>query len=175
MKGTAGSTLNFPENGYYTVSAWVYSDTLDDKWHLIVGKSNRQYYLKQQCESTYGNWEFVEYIDKTAWEATVTRVIPRTWKYLTGVREGNRQYLYLDGLLVDGNIKPNTDTDIPRDTSEDVTIGKHLNYIDYVDQGYCFYNGIIDEVRISSVSRSADWIKLCFMNQREDDKLVRFK
>ena len=38
-----------------------------------------------------------------------------------------------------------------------------------------YWNGKIDEVRVEKVARSADWIKLCFMNQREDDKLVRFK
>jgi hypothetical protein len=174
MKGTAGSTMNFNENGRYTVSAWVYSDTLDEKWHLIVGKGNGQYYLKQQIKSRYGHWEFVEYHNKSAWQMTIATMAPKTWKYLTGVREASRQYLYLDGQLADSTIKLNSDT-TSRKTSEDVSIGRHQNYVEYADEGYCYFDGKIDEVRISSVARSADWINLCFMNQKEEDKLVVFK
>ena len=38
-----------------------------------------------------------------------------------------------------------------------------------------FFKGMVDEVRISNIALSADWIKLCYMNQRIDDKLVIFK
>jgi len=41
--------------------------------------------------------------------------------------------------------------------------------------GFCYFKGKIDEVRISSAPLSPDWIRLCFMNQRENDKLVSFK
>jgi hypothetical protein len=174
MKGTAGGSLNFPENGRYSVSAWVYSDTLDDKWHCIVGKSNGQYFLKQQIASRNGNWEFVEYHDKSGWQITETPVTVKTWKYLTGVRDGDKQYLYLDGQLVNSTIKPNYDS-LPRTASDDVTIGRFQTFVKYENEGLCFFDGKIDEVRISSVARSADWIKLCFMNQREDDRLAVFK
>jgi hypothetical protein len=174
MTGTAGGRLNFLENGYYTVSAWVYSDTLDDNWHLIVGKSNGQYYLKQQSQSRIGNWEFVEYHDMSEWQITETPMTLKTWKYLTGVREGGRQYLYLDGQLVDSTIKPNYNT-ASRNTSDDVSIGRYVSYVTYENEGYCFFDGKIDEVRIASVASSTDWIKLSFMNQRSGDKLVVFK
>jgi len=175
MEGTAVSTLNFNENDRYTLSAWVYSDTIDEKWHFIAGKGQTQYYLKQQIGSKYGNWEFVEFHDRAAWQMTITPAVTRTWKLLTGVRDGDRQYLYLDGELIDSTIKQNTDAEtISRNISEDFTIGRHQEYVSYSDQGYCFFDGQIDEVRISNVVRSVDWIRLCYMNQREDDKLVRF-
>ena len=174
IKGTANNTLNFPENGRYTVSAWVYSDTLDDKWHLIVGKSNEQYFLKQQIKSRNGNWEFVEFHDKSGWEITETPATIKSWKYLTGIRDGDKQYFYIDGQLATSTIKPNYDT-TSRNNSDDVTIGRFQNYVKYENEGFCFFDGKIDEVRISNVARSADWIKLCFMNQRGDDKLLGFK
>ncbi len=37
------------------------------------------------------------------------------------------------------------------------------------------FKGYIDECTMAYTARSADWVKLCFMNQRSDDKLVRFK
>jgi hypothetical protein len=130
--------------------------------------------LKQQIDSRSGNWEFVEYHDLSGWEISETPMVLKTWKYLTGVREGSRQYLYLDGQLVDSTIKPNNNT-APRKTSDDVTIGRYHSYVTYENEGYCFFDGKIDEVRISGIVYGGDWIKLCFMNQREDDKPVVFK
>jgi len=174
MQGTASSTLNFKENDAYTVSAWVYSDTLDEKWHLIVGKGHEQYYLKQQIASGNGNWEFVEYHDKSMWQVTEVPVRLKTWKYLTGVRTNERQYLYIDGELVDSTIRVAYDT-TARNTTQDLTIGRYIDSVTFVNEGYCHFDGKIDEVRLSSTSRSADWIRLCFMNQREDDRLISFK
>ena len=38
-----------------------------------------------------------------------------------------------------------------------------------------FVNGIMDEIRIEGTPRTAAWIRLCYMNQRNDDRLVVFK
>ncbi|HEX2958334.1 MAG TPA: DUF2341 domain-containing protein [Chitinispirillaceae bacterium] len=38
-----------------------------------------------------------------------------------------------------------------------------------------YFNGRIDEVRVNNTAVSADYIKLCFMNQRVDDKLVVYR
>jgi len=174
MLHTSASKLNFPQDGYYTVSAWVYADTLDENWQLIVGKGHEQYYLKQQTKSTYGNWEFIEYHDKAAWQITETPVVVRTWKYLTGVRQGNKQYLYLDGQLVDSTMRSTYDS-LSRNTNADVTLGRYQSTVTYKNEGYCFFKGKIDEVRISNVSRNADWINLCFLNQKDNERLVMFK
>ena len=42
-------------------------------------------------------------------------------------------------------------------------------------QGWSIFNGLIDEVRVSSIAHSEDWVKLCFMNQKADDALVEFR
>jgi hypothetical protein len=38
-----------------------------------------------------------------------------------------------------------------------------------------FFKGIIDKVRGTSVAPSADWVKLCYMNQKAEDALVAFR
>jgi hypothetical protein len=38
-----------------------------------------------------------------------------------------------------------------------------------------FWKGMLDEVRISNVARSANWIKLSYMNQKADDALIETK
>jgi hypothetical protein len=37
------------------------------------------------------------------------------------------------------------------------------------------FKGYLDECTFAYTARSADWIRLCFMNQRGDDKLVKFR
>jgi hypothetical protein len=90
------------------------------------------------------------------------------------MREGNAQFLYLDGVLVNSNISTGYPNAI-KDTGNDVAIGRYLQYVTESNQGFAFFKGAIDEVRISNVSRSADWIKLEYMNQKANNALVEFR
>jgi hypothetical protein len=178
MNGTADSRLNFQENGTYTVSAWVYADTIDNRSHLVVGKSNEQYFMKFKFSIPTDPmvWEFVEYHGKTGW--SITNSLPvapsaKTWTHIVGVREGTSQFFYLNGELVDSSISVSPAT-APRQTGEDVTIGRFLSVAPDSLEGKCPFLGKIDEVRISNAAYGADWIKLCYMNQKELDALVKW-
>jgi hypothetical protein len=74
LKSTASGKLNFQENATYTISAWAYADTLDDKFHAIVGKSDNQYFLKlkQYYPPNPMRWEFAEFHNLAGWEMTDT-------------------------------------------------------------------------------------------------------
>jgi len=165
MIGTANGKMNFPKNGYYCVSAWVYADTLDLNYHIIASKGNTQYNLEIRKNN---NWQFNEYKDLTGWEITNSPGTAKTWTYLAGVRSGANEYLYVNGVCT--NNTPWVETNVfARYTGDDFKIGRRTDLVDY------FFNGMIDEVRVSSIDLSADWIKLCYMNQRPDDKLLVFK
>ncbi|MCE9615408.1 MAG: DUF2341 domain-containing protein [Lentisphaerae bacterium] len=81
-----------------------------------------------------------------------------TWYYVTGVYDGmttangGRKRLYIDGIL---------DEQTAADTAEEIfnnvplCMGYWLNNVG----NYAIMNGMVDEVRISTVARSADWIK----------------
>ena len=180
MNGTADSKLNFPENGTYTVSAWVNADTIDYGSHLIIGKSSMQYFLKFKFSLPNDPmvWEFVECHDKAGFFITNTLpVLPKanTWTYITGVRNGTSQYFYLNGELVDSTISVSyPSSSISRQTGSDVTIGRFLSKAVDTTEGMCPFMGKIDEVRISNAACSADWIKLCYMNQKNQDALVKW-
>ena len=178
MKGTAGGKLNFSENDSYTVSAWVYADTIDYRYHMVVGKGNRQYYLKLKDYNSEVSmrWEFVEYHNNNGWDITDAPAVQKAWIYLTGKRDGNRQYFYVNGALVDSSIELHANT-ATRNSGEDVTIGRYLEKpVFYTWEGYAAFAGKIDEVRIASVAHSGDWVKLCFANQNMlRDALVEFR
>ncbi|NLG19549.1 MAG: hypothetical protein GX556_19685 [Fibrobacter sp.] len=166
MPSTADSKLNFPENGIYTISAWVYLDTLDNRYREIVSKSNQLYGL-QVSEANLV--EFYEYSVEDAWNSNSAPITSREWHFLTAVRNGEEQYLYVDGICVDstttvyGGIRK-------RVLTEALCIG---NRVSTSESG--FFKGYIDEVRICSRALSAEWIKLSFINQSIDDKLVKFR
>jgi hypothetical protein len=169
--GPASDNVNFPDTGTYSVSAWVKASVLDSLCQAIVFKSNAQYGMQIIPEK---EWEFNTYIEKTRWEGTRSPASAGSWHAIAGVRNGTRQYLYVDGVCVDSSIT-NTITVAPENGPR--------AYDKPLEIGHCpdggrnpdrFFNGIIDEVRISRIAINADWIKLCYMNQKEQDALVKW-
>lgn len=178
MPNTAAGVLNFPENGDFTISAWVKTDTLDGVAQLVVAKGYNQYFLRLTYFPTGAPlWEFTEFKNDDSWQTCTTTTKSGNWMLLSGVRNGTKQTLYLNGVAVDSTPDTYKGNDLKRGTSSDISIGKLLQLIDLPNetQGYCYFKGSIDEVRIDNRARSAAWVKLCYMNQQTDDKLVIFK
>lgn len=180
MPNTASSKLNFPESGQYTVCAWVYLDTLDGASHCIVSKGYEQYYFRSTYVSTNilitaPLWEFVEFSETDKWQTSNSPASGRQWALLVGVRQGDSQLLYCNGILVDSTVNLWQNA-VSRNTTNDLTIGKFAKAVTVpVSEGYCYFKGGIDEVRIISKAQSPDWVRLCYMNQRPDDRLVVFR
>jgi hypothetical protein len=171
MPNTAAGKLDFPQSGKYSVSAWVSADTFIGQQQTLVSKGRYEYFL--WIDST--SWKFWEYHDQAGWETSAQKATLRQWVLLTAVRDGARQYLYVNGLSVD-TIRLIPDT-APRNTGTDLTVGRghELETTIKEYQSLCYFKGKIDEIRISSVSSGSDWIKLSYMNQRTGDKLIVFK
>ena len=165
--GPAGNILNFPENGNFSVSAWVSARVLDSLYHGIVYKSNFQYGLQIRPEN---NWEFISFIEGTGWEGSRSPASAGSWHFLTGVRRGTRQFLYVDGTCVDST-KVVMTSDLSRIYDSPLEIGHCPDGGMEPDR---YFSGIIDEVRISSIANSADWIRLCYVNQKGQDALVQW-
>lgn len=183
MPNTAESRLNFPEDNLFTISAWVYTDVFDSTFHVIAGKGFQEYLLLL-TQTLYpikaSEWSFINTSDAGDWQFSTYPATSKQWVLLTGVQEGNTQYFYCNGKLTTtgSSTLPIGDT---RDTLIDLTIGRVMKEATSNDSlfpvtpGYGFFKGGIAEVRICNCARNADWIKLSFMNQRIDDKLVHFK
>lgn len=176
MVGTSSSSLNFAEQGNYSISAWVNIDSLSGEYQMIASKGDKQYNL--QFRGSTKNWQFTEYQDTIGWDETVAGAVAKTWVYLVGVRSGLKQYLYVNGTCADSVIYNHpfiaSDTTYSekkgfRNTSCNFMVGKKVDYSDW------FFKGTIDEVRVMSISPSEEWVKLCYMNQRNEDKLIVHK
>jgi biopolymer transport protein ExbB len=169
MSGTATGKLDFQEYGTYTVSAWVETDSLksgnDSLRQYIVSKGNPEYTLQMNITN---EWDFGEYVNATKWNYVASTGTARVWSYVVGVRSGMSMYLYINGVFADSTVKFSAVGNARNST--DLVIGRHAGGVNT-----SYFDGIIDEVRISSLSCSADWIKLCYMNQKSTDALIEFR
>jgi len=173
MPGTASGSLSFPENGSYTVSAWVHVDQADDRSRVVLSKGNYQYFIFYTSIHTGTPvWEFSEYESGKGWDLSASDVESDGWHLVTGVRNDTRQLLYYDGMLADST-GFTFDALVASNHTYDLVLGRFLQ--DFGGNDYCFFNGIIDEVTISGTVRSADWIRLCYENQKPGSALVTIR
>jgi hypothetical protein len=164
LPGTAGSKLNFPQGGNFTLSAWVYTETLNNAAHYVISKSNNSYNLDLSSKKL---WEIYDVEDGLGLQSIYAQPTLKQWKYLTGVCKGNDMRLYVDGVCMDSI--PVITSGVSHDSKFDVQIGKRS------DSDYGYWYGMLDEVCIMNVALSPNWIKLCYINQSADNKFVLFK
>ncbi len=156
--------LNYPESGPYSLSAWVYADTLIPQVIIEKGDTVPSDYCLRVGESN--QFQFYQQIDaQLAWDRRYAPAATGVWEFLTGVRNGTKEYLYLNGVCVDsvGSMVASGRHSTP---TGGVAVGR--NYMRALN----YFRGIMDEVRIENVALNPDWVKLCYMNQGSLDRLV---
>jgi hypothetical protein len=148
------------------LSAWVRVDKIDSRSSDIASMGDN-YMLRI---NTLGRAKFVLYslLDtvEIVCEDSVVNVADSAWHYVVGSFDGSEIRLYVDGSLRKTVMYTGI---IPYNRGNNFVIGGH----GYDRWGFDF-TGNIDEVECASVIHSADWIRLCYMNQR-NDALITFK
>lgn len=173
MPNTAESKINFERNSHYTISAWVYIENPDEFSHVIVSKGNAQYFLwHTSIHLNSSLWEFADYRNESGWDLAVTGMSHGEWVFVVGVHDDTSHVLYINGERADTLI--NYPFSTARNDQYDLMIGRFAQVMasPIRDEGYCYFKGIIDEVQISSVARSAEWIRLSYRNQNRNDLLI---
>jgi hypothetical protein len=137
---------------YITLESWVKTPS-NGFWDIIISKGN--------WNDSYGYYVFT---DNVIWYTlndtdinTGENFGNNTWAHLVFTYNGSYVNIYLNGSLV---------YSVPR-TGPINTTDKPL-YIGRTEVAD-YYNGTIDEVRISNVARSAAWITTEFNNQNSSD------
>lgn len=139
-----------------TLSIWVKTDD-DETWVMAkdrAGNPIRPYGIRH----TTGLARFS--IDNGVFVALngITLIDDDQYHYMVGTYDGNEMKVYVDGIL-ESTLA--TSGAIRTDDS-DLFFGMHEN-------GIVSLEGDIDESRISSIARTADWIKTEFNNQNDND------
>lgn len=178
VDGAIGKGLNFDGNndyldagtavnltGSYSVGLWVNANDLS---------TYRRFVFKQ---TAYTLWYDVdthgirmEHFDGISWRGIMQDggaqqpMSEGTWYYIVGAYDGDKVRLYVNGELKTAS------------NSIGINPQANQNYLSLGDgEPQRNASGTMDEMRIENVNRSADWIKLSYMNQRSDDMLVVFK
>jgi hypothetical protein len=166
--------LNTPAS--VSLSAWARLDSVEACGAELISMGDDVVIRLDDTSSAWGTKGSFRYDSAYYnWSALNTgRFLARTgWHLLTYTLDGSGslQSLYIDGVLTKtGSQKGPIYYHAGRNTfigTHAFAWGESLGKFDFI--------GCIDEVRISRGVYSGDWIKLCYMNQKETDALVIFK
>ncbi|MBD3420056.1 MAG: DUF2341 domain-containing protein [Chitinivibrionales bacterium] len=152
---------------YITISAWVQVES-NNIWDPIFMNGYRDWRLL-----TYSNTGRVHFgLSPTSGEGPLPGTLNSSssindgnWHFVAGVYDGSKMYIYIDGQL---DAQKNASGNIHNDGEVEVRIGSNSQRTDR------WWDGGIDEVRLSNVARGPDWIKLCYENQKDNQTLVEF-
>lgn len=145
-----------------TISAWVRADTLAGSQILGVSVGdNIENPSRAALDIRSGEAAIYARADSTRRNANGGSPAADTWHHITGVIDyaNDRIDVYVDGALV-ASESVSFDANTTRDENAGrFTIGaEELGTSD-------FFDGIIDEVRISDIARDADWVALQYAAQ----------
>ncbi len=133
---------------------WSFGFNFFDQLHCIIATGGYAW----GDNGTFNLYTMLGLNDTTTWH-NVTVVIDRS--------DNSNCKLYFDGISLPYYSSGDIRSVGSISNTSNLRIGTDAN-------GNYTFKGYIDECTIAYTARSADWVKLCFMNQRSDDKLVRF-
>ncbi len=140
---------------HLTIEAWVKNTGPSGAYMGIAGKlddtDDNGYALVRHSDNKFKFWVGDGTMTSADSDTTFTDT---NWHHVVGVIDNGINYLYVDGKL-----QIDTDDNTLVDSGSIGHIGRQ--YYNYNDR---FWNGLIDEVRISNVSRSADWLTTEYNN-----------
>ncbi len=154
-----GSDSSLAITNNMTVEAWVKADTLEAETIITArssadGQTNNWRFLGEVYgDGSGGNWGFRVDPGFTAESPADTELSTETWYHLSSTYNQTTVRLYRDGET-DGTSAQT----FALGTSQPIRIAQG------VGGAMAYFDGIIDEVRISNTVRSADWIKFSYAN-----------
>ena len=162
-----GTGASLSITGDITMSTWIKSSALVNSSNsdFRLFNKNMAYYLLFDYPSGDGKLKLVIYdgasflnvaSTQSSWSAD-------TWYYVTVTRNGSNVVIYVNGTsnntgTISGSISTNSNT---------LQIGRSSS-----NQSY--WNGSLDDVRISNSARAAEWIKFEYHNQGDTGNNLTF-
>ena len=151
-------------NGGLTLSMWLKSGVMltktNESWRML--EKGDVYYFVQGFNNAGGLVFILKQTNVVYAVGNGADIAPNEWHYACGTFDGANMRLYMDGAP-QGSLPL---AGIIDDDKLPLRIGS--------DDSGKFFTGVIDETRVESVPRSADWVKACYDSQRENATLGVF-
>ena len=149
----------------FTVSAWVNS-ALDSSDDIIYGNTWTDYGYMLSITSAK-KARFMLSRSSSKYKGIDSSVLSSGWHYITGVWNGTSPKIFIDGL-------ENSQTAITRGTVDSITTTEITKIgLDTTGDRH-YFKGPIDEMRVSNLVRSADWIKFEYHNISDSGNNLAF-
>jgi hypothetical protein len=154
--------------GDYTLETWFKTSTKTEDMYLagkgMSGTGGKRYMLVIRANCSNGHTK-TTVDDDTAADESICSTSPYddgVWHHAVAVRDGNNLRLYMDGVE-----DPASPADIT--TLGNIDDARPFTSAIFYNEGALNYDGTLegqlDEIRISSTARSADWIATEYNNQ----------
>lgn len=146
---------NFSLSSNFTIAAWV-NPALDSSDDVIYGNTWTGYgYLLQITSSNKVRFKLSR--SSSRYLGIDSSVLSPGWHYITGTWNGIIPKIFVDGV-------ENSATPISQGTVSSITTSEITKIgLDTTGAGH-YFKGPIDEVRVSNLARSADWINFEYHN-----------
>jgi hypothetical protein len=160
-----------PVTNAWTLECWVKFETIGSIFHILVviaptsGTVNLCQIAKEDDPVKFSirvRNSSGSYI-KLYTGATTPSI--NTWYYVVGTWDGTNAKIFLNGEEDTPYTRYHDTSGTQTNTTREIYLGNDLSHISGLD-------GILDEVRISNVARSADWIKASYYSG--NDTLVSY-
>jgi len=158
------SSLDLSTGG--TLEAWIKINSYTDFAGVIHKGDRRDWsdeaYSLQFWYSPVGRVTLYVYGTSTQAQLDSNTVLDTgNWHHVVGTWDQSGMQICVNGDLD----TTGTQTTVARNTSGGVNIGSQLDEEYNSTYLNCPFDGLMDEIRISNIARSADWVKTCYNNQ----------
>jgi hypothetical protein len=152
-----GTPTDFPVNTAWTAEAWANPVATGTLAVMAWGQRVTNSGVQIGANGAGGTWRLSLFGGVTCDGGTVST---GTWQHLVGTFDGSSLRLFKNGVLVRG---PTAAAPVAPATPG-AWIGSY--------GGLQYFNGNIDEVRMSTTNRSADWIRTEYNNQNSPGTFI---
>ncbi len=153
--------LTVQSNHPRTVSIWAKVNAFDNGGLWNMGTNTNTYEFSLRTTTNSNEFRVEHY--GTYYDRTLTNALDN-WRHYVMTYDGTTMRFYYEGTE-DYNATPTINTSA---SSDGVKVGKWSWTPDQ------FLDGQLDEFRVSTVARSANWIKLEYENQKSSQSLVTY-
>ncbi|MCR9132811.1 MAG: DUF2341 domain-containing protein [bacterium] len=156
---------NASGNQQVTVSAWIKTSDGGDQ---IIASYDRNEYWRFEINGNGGGtgqlgWDVFTSAGQIDFGSNAT-VNNNAWRHVTGVYNNGAVRIYIDGVQ-NSNTTQGSSFGTGTTRYGYIGVGSESNTFDGNKGPSSYFNGDMDEVKISNVARSANWIRTEFNNQ----------
>ncbi len=161
-------SLNFHTPNKFSISFWMKRDR-SNIYESVISKGTSAYTAGYVVQVWGDNSMYFGVYDGSQENQIFSnqKIDDTNWHYITAVWDGTTMSLFIDGAVDNSdNIGPITIAD----DSKPLEFGHHYGYI----SGQNPFDGSIDEIQISKIDRTAEWIFTSYMNQQHPATFMNF-